>query len=139
MGSDTCGSTPSWSSRRAGRILGVGHQAVASDGGLDDDLDYVANAKRRAAKMRRNHPNHFLVIADQVDRRLPADIEVVHVADREFDDGLVLRSRAKAGSPRHFIIRGNDKRVVQVRDPSWLPAACRRAKSGYELDHNPSS
>ena len=123
----------------SGRILGVGHQALASSGGLDDALDYVGNVKKQKwrAKMRRNHPNHFLVIADHVDARLPPELEVVHVADREFDDGLVLRSRAKAGARRHFVIRGNDKRIVQVRDPQWLPGVLQQGTSPFDLDDNP--
>ena len=122
-----------------GRILGVGHQALASNRGLDDELDYVGEVKKRKwqDKMRRNHPNQFLVIADAVDARLPADIELIHVADREFDDGVVLRSRAKASPRSHFIIRGNDTRMVQVRDPHWLPVEMRQGKGQKELDDNP--
>lgn len=122
-----------------GRILGVGHQALVSSRGLDDKIDYVGKVEKPKwqAKMRRNHPNHFLVIADHVDARLPEELEVIHVADREFDDGLVLRSRAKAGARRHFVIRGNDKRVVQVRDPHWLPVEQHRGRSSFDLDSNP--
>jgi hypothetical protein len=119
-----------------GRIYGVGHQVLASSRGLDDRMDYESGTPAKwRAKMRRNHPNQFLVIANAVDSRLPADLEIVHVADREFDDGLVLRARAKARS--HFVIRGNDTRVVQVRDPCWLPAELRLGKVQKELDSNP--
>lgn len=123
----------------SGRILGVVHQVLASLRGLDDGVDYARNVKRSKwqDKMRRNHPNHFLVIADHVDARLPQELEVVHVADREFDDGLVLRCRTKATPNRHFIIRGNDTRVVQVRDSRWLPVGSRQGKSKVELDDNP--
>jgi Transposase DNA-binding len=122
-----------------GRVLGVGHQVLVSSSGLDDELDYVANVRKKKwrDKQRRNHPNQFLVIANEVDRLLPEDIEVIHVADREFDDGLVLRSRAQARPLSHFIIRGNDTRMVQVRDPFWLPAELRHQRGQKELDKNP--
>ena len=124
-----------------GRVLGVGHQMISSGRGLDDELDYVGKVRGKKArdKMRRNHPNQFLVIADAVDARLPEDVEVIHVADREFDDGLVLRSRLAAKPLSHFIIRGNDTRMVQVRDPHWLAVELRHGKGQKELDDNPEN
>jgi hypothetical protein len=122
-----------------GRVLGVGHQVVSSEYGLDDDLDYldaVKNPKLRK-KTLRNHPNQFLVVAEAMDKRIPKEIELIHVADREFDDGLALRSRIKASPRSHFIIRGNDTRMVQVRDPQWLPVALCHGKGQKEIDDNP--
>ena len=123
----------------AGRVLGVGHQVVSSLYGLDDDLEYLAAVTKLElrAKTLRNHANQFLVVAEAVDQRLPDDVEVIHVADREFDDGLALRSRIKAKPRRHFVIRGNDTRMVQVRDSRWLPGSLRHGKGQKELDDNP--
>lgn len=124
-----------------GRVLGVAHQVLSSDRGLDDDLDYVGDVEKVKwqQKMLRNHPNQFLVMAEAVDQRLPEELEVIHLADREFDDGLVLRSRLEAKEHRHFIIRGNDTRMVQVRDPDWLPVELRHGKGQKELDDNPEA
>jgi len=121
-----------------GRVLGVGHQVVASSAGLDDNQDYVGDLPRKwKTKMLRNHPNQFIVIANAVDARLPAGLEIVHVADREFDDGLLLRSRVQANPRSHFVIRGNDSRIVQVREPGWLPLELRLGKGTRALDDNP--
>jgi len=127
-----------------GRILGVVHQALHSLGGKDDDLDYLRDArkkKRRSKafleKQERNFKNTFLHIAEAADKRVPADVELIHVADRDFDDGLVLRSRRAAGSNRHFVIRGNANRIVQLRTPEWLPAECVLGRGQKNLDSNP--
>lgn len=122
-----------------GRVLGVGHQVLYSADGLDDGLDYTGGVRKKKwrDKMCRNHPNQFLVIANTVDKRLPDETEVIHIADREFDDGLVLRSRLQAKPNSHFIVRGNDTRMVQVRDPSCVPVELRHGKGQKELDDNP--
>lgn len=108
-----------------GRLLGVAHQTLVHADGPDDanELDYAPGIRRRKlrAELAANHKQQFLTHAQAVDRRAPPGLELVFVADREFDDGLVLRA-AGALSPRcSFVIRSNESRGVQVRQAPWIP------------------
>jgi hypothetical protein len=122
------------------RILGVAHQTLVSETGPDDQhvLEYAPGIKKKKArkKMLFNPANQFLTTAAAVDSRLPEDVEVTFAADREFDDGLVLRSLFEL-KRRHFVIRGNDSRVVQVKQASWLPDDVLLPPSSKELGPTP--
>lgn len=119
---------------KGGHVLGIGHQTLVSEKGPDDGLDYAPGIpkKRDQKKMKFNPANQFVTIALAVDERIPEGMTVTHAADREFDDGLVLRSRLQSKSS-HFVIRGNDTRIVQVRDEDWLPREALRPKFEREL------
>jgi hypothetical protein len=56
-----------------------------------------------------------------VDQRAPADLEIIHVADAEFDDGLSLRMLSALPARNRFVVRGNLQRAVQMRNTPWLP------------------
>ena len=109
------------------RVLGVAHQTLVSAHGPDDAewLDYapgIVDPDLRVA-LESNSKQAFCVHSAAVDSRMDSDVEVIHVADREFDDGLTLRERRSAGRPNsHFVIRGLDSRVVEVQSKlPWLP------------------
>lgn len=109
-----------------GRLLGVAHQTLVDDDG-PDDADHVEYApKVRGRRLRRalaeNPAQQFLIHAQTVDRRAPPQFELVFVADREFDDGLALRSLEGLSSRSRFVVRSNASRVVQVRSAPWIPA-----------------
>ena len=107
------------------RLLGVAHQALVSDKGPDDvgAVDYAPGVKgvelRRA--LAKNPKQQFLTHAGTVNERLASTaVSVIHVADREFDDGLALRSLLASTNPNsHFVIRGLGSRVVQVHAGDW--------------------
>lgn len=107
------------------RLLGVAHQALVSDKGPDDVkvVDYALGVKD--AELRRtlakNPKQQFLTHARVVNERLaPTGVCVVHVADREFDDGLALRSLLESTQANsHFVIRGLGSRVVQLHATDW--------------------
>ena len=109
-----------------GRFLGPLHQALVSANGPDDmDVcDYVLGATKtkQFTELLFNPKQQFLAHALMVHQRAPEDMELVFVADREFDDGLALRVLVGLAKNRHFVIRANDKRVVQVAPAPWLPA-----------------
>lgn len=107
------------------RILGVTHQTLASEEGPDDRtlLDYAPGVKDGATrrKLENNHKQQFLTCAKASESHVPEDVELVHVADREFDDGMVLRA-LRSHERSHFVVRGNLSRVVQVSaGERWLP------------------
>jgi hypothetical protein len=122
------------------RLLGPLHQTLVSKSGPDDAhrLDYFHGItdKKLRKKLLLNPANQFLTIAGAVDARVPAGVEVIHVADREFDDGLTLRSRRKSVAS-HFVIRGNDNRVVQIHSPEWLPATLQKPDSNKQFEPTP--
>ena len=126
---------------RSKRLMGVLHQTVVSKAGPDDAhcIDYAPGVRNKTdrKRMTRSPANQFLTITNAVDARVPAGVEVVHVADREFDDGLALRSRRKSKASR-FVIRGNDNRVVQVHAEEWLPAELHKPVSSKQIDPTPS-
>jgi hypothetical protein len=107
------------------RLLGVAHQALVSEKGPDDaqTVDYAVGVEDPELRrtLAKNPKQQFLTHARMVDERLgPTGVSVVHVADREFDDGLALRSRLKANQANsHFVIRGLGSRVVQVHATDW--------------------
>jgi hypothetical protein len=108
-----------------GRFLGPVHQTVVSADGPDDTqvCDYTLGATKTKEfqKLLHNPKQQFLAHALAVHERAPKDLVIVFVADREFDDGLNLRVLAGLPENRHFIIRGNDKRAVQVVPAPWIP------------------
>ncbi len=108
-----------------GRLLGVAHQTLVDADG-PDDADHVEYApKIRGRRLRReladNPAQQFLIHAQAVDRRVPPQFELIFVADREFDDGLALRSVAGLSARSRFVVRSNASRVVQVRSAAWIP------------------
>jgi hypothetical protein len=120
------------------RLLGVAQQTLVSASGPDDraELDYApgVEGKRLRSRLQKSTQNQFLTHARAVDARLPAGVELVHVADREFDDGLALRAFFESESRSHFVIRGTGRRVVQVRQREWLPTRLMRGPSSWDLD-----
>jgi hypothetical protein len=109
-----------------GRLLGVAHQTLVAADGPDDaeQVDYAP--KIRGRRLRRelaeNPAQQFLIHAQAVDRRVPPQFELVFAADREFDDGLALRSASGLSARSRFVVRSNASRVVQVRSAPWIPA-----------------
>jgi len=123
-----------------GRLLGVAHQTLVDADG-PDDADEVEYAPRiRGRRLRRelaaNPAQQFLTHAQAVDRRVPPQFELVFVADREFDDGLALRSSAELSQRSRFVVRSNASRVVQVRPAPWIPAGRKVPTSDNRLPHS---
>lgn len=115
------------------RLIGVAHQTLVTAKGPDDQslLDYTAGSRlpersKERAALARTPQQMFLTHARVVDERLNGFARV-HVADREFDDGLSLRSLCQAEDGSRFVIRGLGSRLVQVRpgDVPWLPKSSR--------------
>ena len=109
-----------------GRLLGVAHQTLVAAGGPDDAEQVEYAPKIRGRRLRRelaeNPAQQFLIHTQAVDRRVPPQFELVFAADREFDDGLALRSVAGLSARSRFVVRSNASRVVQVRSAPWIPA-----------------
>jgi len=109
-----------------GRLLGVAHQTLVDADGPDDAEEVEYAPKIQGRRLRRelaaNPAQQFLSHAQAVDRRAPPQFELVFVADREFDDGLALRSSAELSSRCRFVVRSNGSRAVQVRAAPWVPA-----------------
>lgn len=117
------------------RFLGVAHQALVSDKGPDDAkvVNYALGVEdaEQCLEFAKNPKQQFLTHARVVDERLATTgVNVVHVADREFDDGLALRSLlASTQANSHFVIRGLRSRVVQIHATDrWLPKGAWRAR-----------
>lgn len=110
----------------SGRLLGVGHQTLDLAGGPDDQelYDYTAGLGRPelAKDFAINPKQQFLVHARAVDQLVAPQIEVVYVADREFDDAFSLRGLSELGRSRHFVIRSDEQRVVSIAAVPWLAA-----------------
>lgn len=121
----------------SGRFIGVGHQTLLSGKGPDDKtfVDYATGikGKRLRKELESNFKQEFLTHARVVDHRAPSELEIVFVADREFDDGLALRSCDQLSTRSHFIIRSNNSRVVQVTPADWLPQNTKKPSAKHRL------
>jgi hypothetical protein len=111
-----------------GSFLGVAHQTLVGADGPDDreEISYVAEVPARKRKALReefesSYKNQFIVHATQALKNLPPGVEVTLTADREFDDGLVLRKVTQGQANVNFVIRSNSTRKVYVHKPKWLP------------------
>jgi len=106
-------------------LMGPLYQGLVAKDGPDDasTIDYAPGVKdqRLRSKLERNEKQQFLIQAQRVDRLVPPEIELRHVADREFDDGLALRALGKLSERSKFVIRGMDNRAIQVHAAHWLP------------------
>ena len=120
------------------RILGVGQQTLLSANGPDDAdfLDYAPGirSKHLRKELQSNFKQAFLTHARAVDERAPAGLTLIHVADREFDDGLALRSCDKLSERSHFVIRSNGSRVVQISSTAgWIPEKVKKPSPQHRL------
>lgn len=120
-----------------GAMLGVLHQALMSADGPDDvDLVDYGLGVIRDPEARRELSfatrQQFLAHALHVARSAPSNLELHFVADREFDDGLVLRELT-ASCRCHFTIRSNEQRAVMHSPQPWLPRGRKRPSAANEL------
>jgi len=105
------------------RLLGVAHQALVSEKGPDDaqTVDYAVGGRipNCGGRSPRTRKQQFLTHARMVDERLRPDRRQRRPRrDREFDDGLALRSRLKANQANsHFVIRGLGSRWCRSMRP----------------------
>lgn len=114
-----------------GGLLGVAHQALVSADGPDDRVavDYAPGITdpTLVTKLEWASRQQFLAHMLHVDATAPEGVEIVCVADREFDDGLALRALVGASSRCHFVIRGNEQRALLVEPGTIkLPANVKR-------------
>lgn len=114
-------------------LLGVVHDTVISLGGPDDadvmDYDYEPLFgdfdDEEKQRLRENH-RHQMAVHMRGLAPLLAGRNVIHVADREFDDIFVLHNARQI--QRSFVIRSTANRNVQVPDAPWIPDEALTAK-----------
>lgn len=111
----------------SGAFLGVVQQTLVSSEGPDDkDLLNYMNGTEYDDEVTKEDlvfsaQQQFLTHVKSISERAPKNLELIHVADREFDDGLALRECNSISTDKnHFVIRGNGTRVVQVKKESWM-------------------
>lgn len=114
----------------SGRLLGCGHTSLITADGPDDAswVDYAPGVEDSALRkaLENNNKQQFMIYAQQLDKRAPEDLELVHVADREFDDAFAFRGIAGLSQRSHFVIRSDEQRAIQVAPADWLPAERRK-------------
>lgn len=107
-------------------ILGVIHDTLVSRDGPDDqnvmDYDYEPSFSgfddEEKERLKRNHRHQMAVHLHGLSGCV-ANHDVIHVADREFDDLFVMDSIMQLG--RDFTIRSSGDRNVQAPYYDWVP------------------
>lgn len=126
-----------------GALIGVAHQTMVSRNGPDDRdfVDYTMGLASAGSRKQLESAirQHFLVHAREVDRRAPAELELVFVADREFDDGLAFRELLKASKRSHFVVRANNQRAVELANAPWLPRNRKLPSRQHVIDKTSSA
>lgn len=112
---------------KSGGFLGVAHQTLVSADGPDDaaTVDYAPGVTDTALRgeFELASRQQFLIHAKHIDETAPKNLELCFVADREFDDGLALRSLLSSSPRCHFVIRSNEVRALYIEpDALRLPA-----------------